>query len=158
MPILPTFQQQTLGLICALVCLKSVQPEIFLSLRGNRLIIKRKTLFFHHFYVNIKLASEKGKTYAHSTVSLEKLEDSAFPCAIWGPSHGKAHLHTQSCTSLLCEERFREEGQAHREIPARQQISPSSSTSQCQEELNLWNEHGPHLQHGVSDCLLAEWL
>lgn len=53
--------------------LKSAQPEIFLSLRGNRLIIKPKTLFSHHFYVSIKLASEKGR-HTHIPVSLEKTE------------------------------------------------------------------------------------
>lgn len=85
--------------------LKSAQPEIFLSLQGNRLIIKVKTLFSHHFYVSIKLASEKGR-HTHIPVSLEKPE---------GPfTQESTHSHSQPCTRLWCEERFREEGQTHR--------------------------------------------
>lgn len=63
--------------------LKSVQLKIVLSVWGNRLIINLKTLFFHHFYVNIKLASEKGKTYSHSTCFLKK--DFSFPTCCLGP-------------------------------------------------------------------------
>lgn len=97
--------------------LKSVQPKVFLSLWGNRWVIKPKTLFSHRFYVSTKLASEKGR-HTHIPVSLEKQRVSVFPYATGGPSRRKAHLHTQSCTGLWCEERFREEGQVHREIPA----------------------------------------
>lgn len=61
--------------------LKSAQPEIFSSLRGNRLIIKPKTLSSHPFYVSTKLASEKGG-HTHVPVFLGKPE---------GPSHRKAH-------------------------------------------------------------------
>lgn len=75
-----------------------------------------------------------------------------------GPSHGKAHLHMQPCTSLLCEERLREEGQVHREIPARQRINPSSSTFQCQEKLNLWNERQARSSAAWHRFLSSEWL
>lgn len=136
--------------------LQSVQPEIFLSLWRNRLIIKPKTLFFHHLYVNIKLASEKGRhTHIYNVLLKTRgFQSSRMPS---GALHTEKHAYTLShCTSLLCEERFREEGQVHREIPARQQITPSSSTFQRQEKLNLWNECGAHLQHGVSFCSLND--
>lgn len=64
--------------------LKSVQPKMFLSLWGNRRVIKLKTLFSHHFYVSMKLASEKGR-HTHIPVSLEKTEDFSFPICHLGP-------------------------------------------------------------------------